>query len=106
MRSEDYCTWLSVRLSVCLSVGYHVFCDYVQQNSDTNGFIARLTKYYCVQKLWREKQVNKPICKLAQAYLDRVGLLCVPWRHKKSQRMVCINFHMLLSLAHVRLIAS
>ena len=70
--------YLVVCPSVCLSVGYHVFCDYVQQNSDTNGFIARLTKYYCVQKLWREKQVNKPICKLAQAYLDRVGLLCVP----------------------------
>jgi hypothetical protein len=34
-------------------------------------------KKYCVRKLWCEKQVNKPICKLAQAYLDRVRLLCV-----------------------------
>ena len=30
--------------TVCLSVCYHVFCDYSQreQNSDTNGFIAAL----------------------------------------------------------------
>ena len=35
--------------------------------------------------------MDKPICKLAQAYLDRVRLLYVPWRHQKSQRMVCID---------------
>ena len=36
-----------------------------------------------------------PICKLAQAYLDRVRSRCVPWRHKKSKRMACIDSRML-----------
>ena len=45
-----------------------------------------------VKKLW---QVNKPICKFAQAYLDRVRSLCVPWKHKKSQRRACIDSRML-----------
>ena len=35
------------------------------------GFIFKI-KIFCVQKLWRENQVN---CVLAQAYLDRVRLL-------------------------------
>ena len=39
--------------------------------------------------------VNKPICKFAQAYLDRVRSLCVPWKHKKSQRRACIDSRML-----------
>ena len=41
------------------------------------GFGLTISYNYCVQKLWCEKQVNKPICKLAQAYLDWVRLLCV-----------------------------
>ena len=39
--------------------------------------------------------MNKPICKLAQAYLDKMCLLCVPRRLKKSQRRVCIDSRML-----------
>ena len=35
------------------------------------------------------------ICKFAQTYLDRVRSLCVPWRHKKSQRRACIDSRML-----------
>ena len=94
------CVCLYVRLSVCpsvcLSVSYHVFCHYAQQTGKTatptgSGFILKWLKC-CVQKLW---QVNKPICKSAQSYLDWVRLLCVRWRHKKSQRMVCIDSRML-----------
>ena len=61
------------------------------------GFILKRRFSYncCVQKLWREKRENKPICKLAQAYLHRVRLLCVPWRHKKSQRRASIDSRML-----------
>ena len=77
-------------LSLCLSVGrsvcYHVFRDYAQQNNKTviptgswlNWLQKRRFSYnYCVQKLWREKHVNKPRCKFAQAYLDRFRSLCV-----------------------------
>ena len=41
------------------------------------GFIFKKVIFVKVQRLWPEKQENKPICKLAQAYLDRVRLLCV-----------------------------
>ena len=40
-----------------------------------------------------------------QAYLDQVRLLCVPWRHKKSQRRACIDFNM-LSITVARLSTS
>ena len=39
--------------------------------------------------------MNKPICKLAQAYLDKTSLLCIPWRRKKSQPRACIDSRML-----------
>ena len=39
--------------------------------------------------------MNKPICKLARAYLDKMCLICVPWRHKTSQRRACIDSRML-----------
>ena len=32
---------------------------------------------------------------LAHAYLDRVRLLSLSWRHKKSQRMACIDSRVL-----------
>ena len=32
---------------------------------------------------------------VAQAYLDCVPLLCVPWGLRKSQRMACIDSRML-----------
>ena len=42
MRREGYSTWF-VRLSVCLSVCYHVFCHkQVKLMGDTNGFSATL----------------------------------------------------------------
>ena len=46
-------------------------------------------------KSYGVKQVNKPIRKLAQAYLDRVRSLCVSCKHKKSQRRACIDSRML-----------
>ena len=90
---------LSFRLSVC----YHVFCDYAQRDNKTAiptphwlRFKKRRFSYNCcVRKLWREKQVKEPICKLAQAYLHRVRSLCVSWRHKKSQRRACIDSRLL-----------
>ena len=88
-------------LSVCLSVCYHVFCDYVQRDNKTaiptgsslhwlhlkkgDFRITAEFKSYGVKS-------NKPICKLAQAYLDRV---CVSCRQKKSQRRACIDSRML-----------
>ena len=42
---------------------------------------------------------------LAQAYLYRVRLLCLSLRHKKSQRMACIDSRV-LSTTGVRLSAS
>ena len=74
MRSEGCGTWF---VCVCVRSLHWLHC------------------IYCVQKLWREKQVNKPICKLAQAYPNRVRLLCVPQRHKKSQRRACTCYLLL-----------
>ena len=90
MRSEGYSTWF-ISVSVCDS---NVF---VLHWLDFKNILIENIKFkkYCFRKLCRERQVNKPICKLAQAYLDRVCLLCVPWRHKKSQRMACIDSRML-----------
>ena len=69
------------RTLVCVSqsVCYHVFCDYAQRDNKTAGFIYKkaISYKYCVQKLWCEKQVNKPISKLAQAYIPRLGPLAL-----------------------------
>ena len=78
---------LSVCLSVCQFVCYHVFCNHVKRDNERaipkgsalyclDFKLWRLSYNYCVRKLWREKQVNKPIWKLLRAYLDRVRLLC------------------------------
>ena len=86
--------------SVCLLPRFLRLHTTRRKNSDTittlGSFLKRRFSYnYCVQKLWREKQVNKPILKFVQGYLDRVRLLCVPWRRKKSQRRRCIDSRML-----------
>ena len=102
MRSDGYSTWF-VSVCVCPFVCFLQLRATRQRNSDTNMFIATLASFlkrpfwynFCVLKLWHERQVNMPICKLAQAYLDRVRLLCVSWRHKKSQWRACIDSRML-----------
>ncbi|CAI8019656.1 Probable serine/threonine-protein kinase DDB_G0284251, partial [Geodia barretti] len=77
-----------VVLCVCLSVCYHVFCHHAQQTGQkatpTGSALHWLhfktgdfRKSTAFKKLWREKQVNKPICKLARAYLDKMCLICV-----------------------------
>ena len=92
----------SFRLSVCLLPRFLGLRATRQQNSDTNGFVATLASFKkkrfsyncCVRKLWREKQVKEPICKLALAYL---GQLCVPWRHNNLQRRTGIDSRVLSS---------
>ena len=62
---------VTLRVCVC-PAGPSVFL--LQQNSDTNGFIATLASFQrkaIFVLLLREKQVNKPIGKLAAAYFDR-----------------------------------
>ena len=95
MRSEGYSTWF---MSVCVCLSVRLLPRFLllratrQRNSDTNRFIATLASFlkrrfsynYCVQKLWREKQVNKGICKLARAYLDRARSLEGTKSHKEG----------------------
>ena len=82
MHSEGWFVSVCVCEWVCLSV--HLLPRFLrlratrQRNSDTNRFIATLASFkkrrfwynFSVQKLWPERQVNKPICKLAQAYIS------------------------------------
>ena len=56
-----------VCLSVSLSVCYHVFCHHAQEIGQraivTGSVLHWLDFFKCsVLKLWRENQVNKPIC--------------------------------------------
>ena len=75
----------------CLSL---FFCDYAQRDNKTAiptslhwlHIKIRITTAF---KSYGVK--SKPICKLVQAYLDRVRSLCVS---KKSQRRACIDSRM------------
>ena len=70
---------------VCLSVCYHIFCDYAQRDNKTakptcsryTGFFFKkvILVYITIAFKSYGKQVNKPICKLAQVYLNTVRLL-------------------------------
>ena len=99
MCSEGYDTW-SACLCVCVSACPFLFSA-TRRNKIAKSLRQRVWHYICLilkfvkTKLWRENQVNKPMCKLAQAYLDKMCLLSVPWRLKKSQPRECIDSRML-----------
>ena len=82
----------SVRLSVCLSVCYHVFGYHAQQT----GKIATPALHWLdfkngdFRKSYSEVMASEQANMLA--YLD---LIRVPRRHKKSQRKACIDSRML-----------
>ena len=87
--AASVCKLKCVCLSVCLLLRLRTER---QQNSDTNGSIATLASYnICIQKLWHEKQANKPICKLAQAHLNGsafsvyLGGTISPYMHEKGR---------------------
>ena len=91
MRSEGYGTWF-VSVSVCLSVCYHIFCDYAQRDNKTaipmgsyTGFILKwwFSYSYYVQKLWRE-QANMQIS--TGLPRPRPLTLCI-LKAKESQRI-------------------
>ena len=87
--------------------------------SDTNSFSgiwARKRKWrFCLNDCVRERQTDavadsvawpnpsissahaciRGVQRSMLAHLDLICLLCVPWRHKKPQRRVCIDSRML-----------
>ena len=91
------------RSSVCLLPRFLPQRARNLRNSDSNGFSATqawfntviLIKKILSSKVMVRKASEQANCKLAKSYLDRVRLLCVPWRHKKSQRTACVDSRIL-----------